>query len=123
MTVTACAVVLGDAAGHRTGLLLGSRLRAGRLGRRLPARGWARNEALMERRGGQSVLLCRFLPVLRTLAPHITGATGLLYRKIAPYSAIAAVLWVGAEVGAVTRPRLPSSTCPTSEASPWPPAP
>ncbi|RII19537.1 Inner membrane protein YghB [Streptomyces sp. YIM 130001] len=94
------AVVAGDALGHRTGHLLGSRLRAGRLGRGIPAAAWQRAEALMARRGGQAVFLSRFVPVVRTLTPHLAGATRVPYRRIAPYSLLAAPLWAGAEATA-----------------------
>ncbi|MET9728783.1 DedA family protein [Streptomyces zaomyceticus] len=97
IAAASCAVVAGDALGHRTGHLLGSRLRTGRLGRRVPAAAWRRAEALMTARGGQAVLLFRFVPVMRTLAPHLAGATRLPYRRIAPYSLLSALLWAGAE--------------------------
>lgn len=96
IAVASCAVVAGDAIGHRTGRLLGSRLRTGRLGRRIPA-AWQRAETLMTRRGGQAIFLARFVAGVRTLAPHLAGATGRPYRRIAPYSLLAAPLWAGAE--------------------------
>ncbi|MFB7999977.1 DedA family protein [Streptomyces sp. NPDC056002] len=97
ITVATIAVVAGDALGHRTGYLLGSRLRTSRLGRRIPAAAWQRTQTLMERRGGQTIFLARFTPVVRTLAPHLAGATRLPYRRIAPHSLLAAILWAGAE--------------------------
>lgn len=97
IATAASAVVTGDALGHRTGHLLGSRLRTGRLGRHVPAAAWQRAQALMTRRGGQAVFLSRFVPVVRTLTPHLAGATRLPYRRIAPYSLLAAPLWAGAE--------------------------
>ncbi|MEU9294253.1 DedA family protein [Streptomyces sp. NPDC048266] len=97
IVTASCAVVAGDALGHRTGHLLGGRLRTGRLGRRIPATAWRRAEALMATRGGQAVFLSRFVPVVRTLTPHLAGATRLPYRRIAPYSLVAAPLWAGAE--------------------------
>ncbi|MEU0071037.1 VTT domain-containing protein [Streptomyces sp. NPDC006332] len=96
----AVAVVTGDLLAHRTGRLLGHRLRSGRAGRRVPGVAWRQAEALMTRHGGRAVLLARFLPVVRTLAPHFAGATRLPYHRIAPYSATAACLWATAEVGA-----------------------
>ncbi|MCJ0872611.1 DedA family protein [Streptomyces sp. AP-93] len=96
----AAAAVAGDAAAHQTGHLMGSRLRNGRLGRRIPATVWDRATALISARGGQAVFICRFLPIIRTLTPHIAGATALPYRNIAPYSATAALVWAGAEAGA-----------------------
>ncbi|MFD8380961.1 DedA family protein [Streptomyces sp. NPDC059679] len=54
---------------------------------------------MMARHGGHAVLLTRFLPVLRTLTPHLAGAARLPYHRIAPYSAVAAPLWATAEAG------------------------
>ncbi|MFY7634669.1 DedA family protein [Streptomyces sp. NY05-11A] len=69
VAAAAGAVVAGDFLAHRTGALLGDRLRAGAVGRRIPGTAWQRAEALMTRHGGRAVLLARFLPVVRTLAP------------------------------------------------------
>ncbi|WP_338780093.1 VTT domain-containing protein [Streptomyces sp. DG1A-41] len=93
------AAVAGDLLGHRIGALLGDRLRTGRLGRRVPATAWRNAETRMDRRGGQAVFLARFVPVLRTLTPHLAGATRLPYHRIAPFSAAAALLWATAEAG------------------------
>ncbi|MFG2313017.1 DedA family protein [Streptomyces sp. NPDC048566] len=98
IATASCAVVAGDAIGHRTGRLLSSRLRTGRMGRRIPAAAWQRAETLMTRRGGQAIFLARFVVVIRTLAPYTAGATGMPYQRIAPYSMLAAPLWAGAEV-------------------------
>ncbi|MGS2591291.1 DedA family protein [Streptomyces hebeiensis] len=97
--VAAGAVVAGDFLAHRTGRYLGDRLRGGRVGRRIPGAAWHQAETLMMRHGGRAVLLARFLPVVRTLAPHTAGATRLPYRRIAPYSVVAACLWAAAEAG------------------------
>ncbi|MFE6689161.1 DedA family protein [Streptomyces sp. NPDC057743] len=97
--VAAGAVLAGDFLAHRTGHLLADRLRVGRAGRRVPAAAWQRAEALMRRGGGRAMLLARFVPVLRTLLPHLAGATRLPYRELAPYSALAAPLWATAEAG------------------------
>ncbi|MFI6566086.1 DedA family protein [Streptomyces sp. NPDC050534] len=99
IAVAAGAAAAGDFLAHRTGGFLGHRLRTGRVGRRIPAALWDRAETLMTRHGGRAVFLARFLPVLRTLAPHFAGATRLPYRRIAPYSVTAACLWATAEVG------------------------
>ncbi|MEU1573869.1 VTT domain-containing protein [Streptomyces collinus] len=60
---------------------------------------WREAEARMDRHGGRAVFLARFLPVVRTLTPHLAGATRLSYPRITPYSALAALLWAGAEAG------------------------
>lgn len=93
-------MVAGDALALRTGRLLGGRLRTGRPGRRIPDVAWRRATGLMNAHGGRAVFLCRFVPVLRTLAPHLAGAADVPYRRVAPWSTAAAVLWAGAETGA-----------------------
>ncbi|MDQ0935832.1 DedA family protein [Streptomyces turgidiscabies] len=93
------AVVVGDFLAHRTGRYLGDRLRGGHMGRRVPEAAWGRAEKLMTRHGGRAVFAARFLPVVRTLAPHTAGATRLPYRRIAPYSVSAAGVWATAEAG------------------------
>jgi membrane protein DedA with SNARE-associated domain len=100
--VVACAaagVVTGDLLAHQTGRRLGPRLRSSRLGRRIPATAWDRTWAAVLRHGGAAVLACRFVPVLRTVAPHVVGAAGLPYRRLAPYSVAAGVVWASAEAG------------------------
>lgn len=99
IAVAAAAVVAGDFLAHRTGRLLGDRIRAGRLAQRIPDPAWRHAEALMARHGGRAIFLARFLPVVRTLAPHSAGATRLPYRRIAPCSVVAACLWATAEAG------------------------
>ncbi|MEU5594566.1 VTT domain-containing protein [Streptomyces sp. NPDC020298] len=100
IAAAAAAAVTGDFLAHRTGRFLSDRLREGGVGRRVPNAAWNRAETLMTRHGGRAVLLARFVPVVRTLAPHFAGATRLPYRRIAPYSVIAACLWAAAEAGA-----------------------
>ncbi|MFF4982437.1 DedA family protein [Streptomyces sp. NPDC001046] len=97
---TAGAVVTGDFLAHRTGRTLGARLRTAGIGTRIPVTAWRRTEHLMARRGGPALLVTRFIPVVRTLTPHLAGATQLPYRRIAPYSVLAAPLWATAEAGA-----------------------
>jgi membrane-associated protein len=90
-------VLVGDLLAQRTGRALGPRLGTGRIGRRVPRSMLTRTYRLLARRGGAAVFVCRFMPVVRTLAPHLAGAAGLRFRRIAPYSLVAAVLWASAE--------------------------
>lgn len=99
IAVAATAAVAGDFLAHRTGTLLGGRLREGRIGRRIPAAGWRHAETLMNRHGGRALFLSRFLPLIRTLTPHFAGAIRMPYRRIALYSVTAACLWATIEAG------------------------
>ncbi|MFF2815291.1 DedA family protein [Kitasatospora cineracea] len=96
----AAAAVLGDFAAYRVGRAMGPRLRTCRLARRLPGEAWGRAEALVGRRGGPALLVARFVPVARTLAPYLVGAAGAPYRRTAPFGVAGAGLWAAAETGA-----------------------
>ncbi len=88
ISVAAVTVMIGDMLSQRAGQLLGPRLRTVGIGRRIPATAWRRAETLMVRRGGQAQLIARFIPVIRTLVPYLAGATGMSYRRLAPYSVL-----------------------------------
>ncbi len=103
VTVAWAAAVGGDAVGHRTGRHLGARLSPGYPGypgRRFTRETARRTHALVGSYRGPGVAACRFVPIARTLAPHLAGAAGLPYRSLAPYSVLAGLVWAGAEAGA-----------------------
>ncbi|MFJ3501680.1 DedA family protein [Streptomyces sp. NPDC090135] len=125
IATAAPAVIAGDFLAYRTGRALGPSLRTGRLGRRLPAAAWRRTETLMARCGGHAVFLARFLPVMRSLVPHLAGATCLPYHRIAPTASPPPRCGPPSKWAPDTRPPRPSSTRSPSvgPSSPLPPQP
>lgn len=91
--VWACAV-----AGDSVSFFLGRRLGRGfleRHGRRMqitPER-LETVERFLERHGGKSILLGRFVGLVRAVAPFIIGASRLSFRRFAPYDVVSAGLW------------------------------
>ena len=51
-------------------------------------------EAFYEKHGGKSVILARFVPIIRTIAPFVAGAGSMKYPKYILFCVIGAVLWV-----------------------------
>ena len=47
-----------------------------------------------EKYGGTTIILARFLPVIRTFAPFAAGMGGMTYRRFIGYSIIGSVSWV-----------------------------
>jgi membrane-associated protein len=52
-----------------------------------------RARAFYERRGGSAILLARFIPIVRTLAPIVAGAAGMRYRKFVTFNLLGALIW------------------------------
>jgi membrane-associated protein len=51
-------------------------------------------EAFFAKRGGIAVIMARFMPIIRTIAPFVAGAGSMQYRKYIFYCVTGAVVWV-----------------------------
>src|SRR3954451_11211380 len=91
--VWTCAV-LGDSTSFFIGRRLGRRFLE-RHGPRLkitPER-LEQVEGYFERHGGKTILLGRFVGLVRALAPFVAGSSGFAYRRFIPYSVVGTGLW------------------------------
>ena len=50
-------------------------------------------ESYVDRHGGKTILIGRFIGLVRALAPFIAGSSGLPYRRFIPYSIVGTGLW------------------------------
>jgi undecaprenyl-diphosphatase len=53
-------------------------------------------ERFFDRHGGKTILVGRFIGIVRALAPFIAGSSGMTYRMFAPYSVLGTGLWAAA---------------------------
>ncbi len=51
-------------------------------------------EAFYEKNGGKAVILARFVPIIRTIAPFVAGAGSMKYPRYIVFCILGAVLWV-----------------------------
>ncbi|MEW6289677.1 MAG: VTT domain-containing protein [Thermodesulfobacteriota bacterium] len=51
-------------------------------------------EAFYEKHGGKAVIIARFVPIVRTIAPFVAGAGSMRYRKYLLFCVLGATLWV-----------------------------
>ena len=52
-----------------------------------------------EKYGGKTIILARFVPIIRTFAPTVAGAAEMNYRKFVTFNVVGGVAWVWSMVG------------------------
>ncbi|OIO24974.1 hypothetical protein AUJ14_05020 [Candidatus Micrarchaeota archaeon CG1_02_55_22] len=89
------AAIIGDAVGYTIGARLGSRLYSRKDSFFFRKKHLIAAKAFYDKHGGKTIILARFIPVIRTFAPVVAGAAGMTYKHFATYNIIGATLWVG----------------------------
>jgi membrane-associated protein len=88
------AAILGDTVNYWVGAWIGPRAFSGNV-RFLRKDYLDRTHAFYERHGGKTIILARFVPIIRTFAPFVAGVGAMSYPKFITYNVVGAVLWVG----------------------------
>lgn len=90
----ACAAVLGDAVNYTIGRLFGEKLFS-RPDSRIFRRSYLdKTHGFYARHGGKTIILARFVPIVRTFAPFVAGMGHMSYRHFALFNIAGGVLWV-----------------------------
>jgi membrane-associated protein len=89
--LTILAAIIGDqmnyAIGYRAGMALMSRYERFR-----PH--LERAHAFYEKHGAKTIVLARFVPIVRTFAPAVAGAARMNYRTFVTYNIVGGIIWV-----------------------------
>ena len=88
------AAILGDTVNYWVGAWIGPRAFSGNV-RFLRKDYLDRTHTFYEKHGGKTVILARFVPIIRTFAPFVAGVGAMSYPRFIVYNIIGAVLWVG----------------------------
>lgn len=91
-TIFLCAVI-GDNVGYQIGKRTGPRLFKKKDGLIFRQENVQRAEAFYEKHGGKTIILARFVPVVRTFAPMVAGVGNMDYKKFFTFNVIGAFLW------------------------------
>jgi membrane-associated protein len=88
------AAVIGDAVGYYTGLRLGPRLFKRQKSLLFRPSHLQKAHAFYEKYGGKTIIIARFVPIVRTFAPIVAGAAKMPYRRFVVFNVIGGFLWV-----------------------------
>lgn len=87
------AAVLGDSCNYAIGRFIGPRVYD------MDSR-WIRRDhlqkthAFYEKYGGQTIIIARFIPIIRTFAPFVAGVGAMSYARFMAFNVVGGVLWV-----------------------------
>jgi membrane-associated protein len=88
------AAIIGDTVNYWVGSYIGPRAFRGDI-RFLRKEYLDRTHAFYERHGGKTIIMARFIPIIRTFAPFVAGVGAMSYGRFLTYNVVGAVLWVG----------------------------
>jgi len=95
MATLVAAALCGDNCNYWIGRTLARRVLGWRQSRFFNRKLFDRTQAFYARHGGKTVVLARFVPLVRTFAPFVAGVGHMPYVRFLVFSVVGAVLWVG----------------------------
>lgn len=88
------AAILGDACNYTVGRLFGEKLFRNPDSRIFKQSYLEKTHTFYEKYGGKTIILARFVPIVRTFAPFVAGMGHMSYRHFASFNVIGGVVWV-----------------------------
>ncbi|HND51527.1 MAG TPA: DedA family protein [Pirellulaceae bacterium] len=88
------AAVLGDTVNYHLGKYLGPKVLRGEKSWLFNRKHLDRTHEFFERYGGKTIIIARFVPIVRTFAPFVAGVGSMSYRRFLAYNVIGGLIWV-----------------------------
>ncbi len=86
--------IMGDATNYSIGRFLGPRVFRSDDSIFLNRQHLLRTQAFYEKHGGKTIILARFMPIVRTFAPFVAGIGEMAYLRFAMFNVVGAIVWV-----------------------------
>jgi membrane-associated protein len=94
MVLLSIAAVAGDTLNYWIGYWVGPKIFSGETVRFLNKKHLERTHRFYEKHGGKTIIIARFVPVIRTFAPFVAGIGQMTYWKFISYNVVGGVAWV-----------------------------
>ena len=89
------AAILGDTVNYQIGHFVGPRVFTAGHSRWFKREHLDQTHEFFERYGGKTIIIARFVPIVRTFAPFVAGVGAMTYWRFLLYNVVGALLWVG----------------------------
>jgi membrane-associated protein len=100
IVLLAAAAIIGDTVNYWIGHFLGPKVFSKEKARFFKKEHLDRTHAFYEKHGGKTIIIARFVPIVRSFAPLVAGIGRMSYGKFVAYNVIGGVGWVVLLVGA-----------------------
>jgi membrane-associated protein len=88
------AAILGDAVNYSIGKRLGMKVFENKNSKIFKQEYLEKTQKFYDRYGGKTIIIARFVPIVRTFAPFLAGVGDMPYSKFAMYNISGAILWI-----------------------------
>ena len=93
--MTLCvAAILGDSINYEVGRIIGPRIAQREKSRYVNKEHIAKTHQFYEKYGAKTIIIARFIPIIRTIAPFVAGLGAMSYKKFLQYNVIGGIAWV-----------------------------
>lgn len=93
------AAVIGDTVNYQIGKAIGPRVMKSERSRWFNKKHLVKTHKFFEKYGPKTIVLARFVPIVRTFAPFVAGAGAMNYRTFIVYNIVGAAAWVTLMLG------------------------
>ena len=93
-TILSIAAIVGDSVGYAFGRATGPRIFSREDSRFFRKAHLIKAHEFYQRHGGKTIVLARFMPIVRTFAPVVAGVANMDYRQFVFYNVFGGLLWI-----------------------------